>query len=764
VITILGLNPMTVLLNNTFTDPGATAIDACVGVVPIITNGTVDVTAIGNYTVTYTATDPSGNSATNTRTVNVTSNQPPIIVTQPSSLTTNASATVIFTVGTVGGDLNYQWLKNGVPLEDGTNISGSGTASLTLSNVLRADGGGYSVVVSNVFGFTNSAAAVLTVIDPVILTQPVALSVLAGHTNTFTVGAAGTPTLRYQWYSVIAGHTNKLAGKTNASLTLGPATTAMKGGYFVVVTNQLATPNSLTSTVAQLTVYLRPTITIITPRPSQIFYINLVHVTGKASDNVGLNSVWYQLNGGDWTQADGTTNWSATLTSLVAGVNTNVLRAYALDTGGNPSLTNTVKFTYVPSDRLVVQFNGPGTLSPNYSNALLQINKTYTMTATPTAGHVFSNWLGNASGSLTVLTNPARLTFVMQSNLMFQANIIPNPFLPVAGTYNGLFYDTNGVQQPSSGFFTLTLQTGGSYSAHLQMGNNRPSWSGRFTLAGAASAFISHPGTSNLSVTLALDLAPGVDRLTGSVSDGDWLASLWADRAIFDARKNPATNYAGSYTMIIPGHNDDEFFPEGDGYGPVTVDLSGNVRLAAGLLADNSSLSQNTTVSKDGRWPFYESLYAGSGSALSWITFTNQTDSDLHGAFSWIKPARTNDHFYPGGFTNVVMAEGFAYTPPTTNRVIALTNGFVIFSGGNLSMPFTNSIMLEQNNTIVAQGTNHLILSIVRPSGVLNGNVKFPGAANSTPFHAILLQGTNAAAGFFLGTDQSGRVLLEPQP
>src|SRR5258707_7685786 len=59
-------------------------------------------------------------------------------------------------------------------------------------------------------------------------------------------------------------------------------------------------------------------------------------------------------------------------------------------------------------------------------------------------------------------------------------------------------------------------------------------------------------------------------------------------------------------------------------------------------------------------------------------------------------------------------------------------------------------------STVLAQGTNHLTLSIVGPSGVLNGNVKLPGAANSTPFHGILLQGTNAAAGFFLGTNQIG--------
>ena len=51
--------------------PGATATDACDASASLTTNGTVDVTTPGSYTLAYIGWDASGNSATNFRTVQV---------------------------------------------------------------------------------------------------------------------------------------------------------------------------------------------------------------------------------------------------------------------------------------------------------------------------------------------------------------------------------------------------------------------------------------------------------------------------------------------------------------------------------------------------------------------------------------------------------------------------------------------------------------------------------------------------------------------
>ena len=73
-ITLLGDNPMTIEVGSTFTDPGATALDAGDGDLTssIIVSGSVDTSTIGSYTLTYDVTDASGNAAVSlTRTVNV---------------------------------------------------------------------------------------------------------------------------------------------------------------------------------------------------------------------------------------------------------------------------------------------------------------------------------------------------------------------------------------------------------------------------------------------------------------------------------------------------------------------------------------------------------------------------------------------------------------------------------------------------------------------------------------------------------------------
>jgi hypothetical protein len=79
-ITLNGANPMTVECHSTFTDPGATANDGCAGSFPATASGTVDTHTPGTYTLTYTASDPSGNAATSiTRTVNVVDTTAPVI-------------------------------------------------------------------------------------------------------------------------------------------------------------------------------------------------------------------------------------------------------------------------------------------------------------------------------------------------------------------------------------------------------------------------------------------------------------------------------------------------------------------------------------------------------------------------------------------------------------------------------------------------------------------------------------------------------------
>ncbi len=64
-ITLRGEASMTLIVGNAYTDPGATARDALDGDVSsrIVVTNPVDTAVIGTYTVTYNATDVSGNAA-----------------------------------------------------------------------------------------------------------------------------------------------------------------------------------------------------------------------------------------------------------------------------------------------------------------------------------------------------------------------------------------------------------------------------------------------------------------------------------------------------------------------------------------------------------------------------------------------------------------------------------------------------------------------------------------------------------------------------
>ncbi|MGI9221570.1 MAG: immunoglobulin-like domain-containing protein [Woeseiaceae bacterium] len=90
IVALLGDNPLELQATaDAYVDAGATAVDAVYGMLlPVITANDVDPTMVGAYSVTYTATDGSSNSASVTRTVNVVdTTDPVIIITDPPDFT-----------------------------------------------------------------------------------------------------------------------------------------------------------------------------------------------------------------------------------------------------------------------------------------------------------------------------------------------------------------------------------------------------------------------------------------------------------------------------------------------------------------------------------------------------------------------------------------------------------------------------------------------------------------------------------------------------
>ncbi|MFD2824375.1 immunoglobulin-like domain-containing protein [Lacinutrix iliipiscaria] len=83
IITLIGPDPLVIGDCSTYTELGAVVDDGCIGNIAstnLVITGTVDTTILGTYTLTYSATDDSGNVATSiTRDVTVVDSSGPII-------------------------------------------------------------------------------------------------------------------------------------------------------------------------------------------------------------------------------------------------------------------------------------------------------------------------------------------------------------------------------------------------------------------------------------------------------------------------------------------------------------------------------------------------------------------------------------------------------------------------------------------------------------------------------------------------------------
>ncbi len=196
-----------------------------------------------------------------------TSNILPAIALQPVSQTNNAGQSAQFNVVASGYPTpSYQWRVavngNYVNLNDGGNVSGSATPTLTINNLVPANGTNYVVVITNVAGSVTSSVAALTVFvpasfAPVISQQPVSEILYAGITGHFTVAAIGNPAPFYQWRVQSNGtYVNlndggSITGSTNTTLNIANLTTVNATNYIVVITNSLG---SVTSSIVNLAV------------------------------------------------------------------------------------------------------------------------------------------------------------------------------------------------------------------------------------------------------------------------------------------------------------------------------------------------------------------------------------------------------------------------------------------------------------------------------------------------------------------------------
>jgi hypothetical protein len=301
----------------------------------------------------------------------------------------------------------------------------SSVASIDTNGVLTAKAPGYCLVIVSNGVSQQIPLLVQPAPPPAITTQPQSMTVMPGSNVIFTVMANGTEPLSYQWRKNGTNMVNGgiVSGATNSALTIANVQTNNAGNYTVVVTNSFG---SVTSSPPAILIVdgQKPTNQIVLPTAGLRVSNAVYTVMGKAGDNVAVSNLFYQLNNGGWNMATTTNNWTnwTTQVSLLPG--TNVVQAYAMDTAGNKSTTNSVSFNYVVTNQLGVRAIGLGTLSPNYSNAWLEIGRNYSITSAPASGFVFTNWVISTNWIGGTTMSKTNLQFMMASNLTLQVNFV----------------------------------------------------------------------------------------------------------------------------------------------------------------------------------------------------------------------------------------------------------------------------------------------------------------------------------------------------
>jgi hypothetical protein len=184
----------------------------------------------------------------------------PVIAQSPGNQSITVGGNATFTVA-ASGHPQFRWQRKPAGgifanLTEGGSYAGVTTSELTVKAItVGMNGDQFQCVVLNIDGTDTSAAASLSVRTiPVSITkQPISVSARVNATVKFTVKAAGTGPLKYQWRrnGVTLKNGSHIAGATTVTVTLKKITTKDAGNYTALVTG--AAGSHATSKAAKLT-------------------------------------------------------------------------------------------------------------------------------------------------------------------------------------------------------------------------------------------------------------------------------------------------------------------------------------------------------------------------------------------------------------------------------------------------------------------------------------------------------------------------------
>jgi hypothetical protein len=285
-------------------------------------------------------------------------------------------------------------------------------------------------------------------------------------------------------------------GSTNGAFTLYTKSPTVQ---FMMFSNLVMQANYLDT--------LKPYLAITNVTSGMVLTNPTYTVMGVATDDEAMASVNYSFNGSPYTQVNSSNNWTNWNEALQLQAGTNIFSVYAVATNNN-SITDSVSIVYAVSNQLQIEVGGRGYISPNYSNAWLRIRENYTMTESPAAGMVFSNWMGSTNGTFTLYTKSPTVQFMMFSNLVMQANFLDTlkPYLAITNVTSGMVltnptYTVMGVATDDEAMASVNYSFNGSPYTQVNSGNNWTNWNEALQLQAGTNIFTVYAIATNNNAT-----------------------------------------------------------------------------------------------------------------------------------------------------------------------------------------------------------------------------------------------------------------------
>ncbi len=456
------LNGVNVTNGANGTGGGATVVGATL---PSLTLNGVSAGDAGSYAAVATASGTGFTLASSNALVVVSD---PGVITSPSPATANAGGTASFTaqVETTSTKLTYAWyhgaamLTNGLQADgstasgaQGTNGGGTSTLTLTLTNVVCADDGSYTLFVTNLSGSSASTVpASLTVTDPYITVQPPATAEISATDpnpiTTIAVTAAGTG-LTYQWN--IPGGANgngEITGLTLSTLTIANAnsTSADAGTYSVVVSGSCGSPVTSANTIVYYDTTAPSGASVFPPALTQQTGTHLAligTVTNTGNINGLVNFVWTFNNGtstttlANGTKADG---------SWVSGVGAQFICTSDPFVQSSPLVLSNLQVTDSGTYTLIAS-NAAGTVASLPSSVVTVTPKFLALAPT----NLIVIRVGDGAEPLSGATGNTLYLDQIATNGAYVSTIMVPDYGPSAMVVAGA-----GVEGPQEGYLTLS--------------------------------------------------------------------------------------------------------------------------------------------------------------------------------------------------------------------------------------------------------------------------------------------------------------------